>query len=113
MAENEKDAAKLLSVASDRHTTLRLFAQCTLHKLPHLLGLEVMYCFQETAYNVVVYGVVQACQTLAILNITRKTVGCHVIPASSSFRHYTTDNEHGPSSWFFQYLGLHLSMSWL
>ena len=28
--------------------------------------------------NVVVYGVVQACQTLPILNITPKTVGCHI-----------------------------------
>ena len=49
--ENKKDAAKLLEVVSDRHTALRLFAQCTLHKLPYLLGLEVIYCLQETAYE--------------------------------------------------------------
>ena len=48
--ENEKDAAKLLLVVLDKHTALRLFSQCTLHKLPHLLGSEVMYCFQETDY---------------------------------------------------------------
>ena len=49
--ENEKDATKLLSVVSDKHTVLRLFAQCTLYKLPHLLGSEVMYLFQETAFE--------------------------------------------------------------
>ena len=49
--ENEQDAAKLLLVVSDKHTALRLLAQCTLHKLPHLLGSVVMYCFQETAYE--------------------------------------------------------------
>ena len=51
MEENKKDAAKLLLVVSDRHIALRLFEQCTLHKLPHLLVLEVMYCFQVTAYE--------------------------------------------------------------
>ena len=51
MVENLKDAAKLLSVVSDKHMALRLFTKCTLHKLPHLLGLEVMYCFQEMAHE--------------------------------------------------------------
>ena len=51
MEENKKDAAKLLEIVSDRHTALRLFAQCTLHKLPHFLGSEVMFCFQGTAYE--------------------------------------------------------------
>ena len=49
--ENEKGAAKLLSVVSDRHTALRLFGQYTLHKLPYLLGLKGMYYFQETVYE--------------------------------------------------------------
>ena len=51
MEENKKDTAKLLSVFFDRHTALHLFGQCTLHKLPHLLGSEVMYCFHETGYR--------------------------------------------------------------
>ena len=51
MKENEKGAAKLLSVVSDRHTALRLFGQYTLHKLPYLLGLKGMYYFQETVYE--------------------------------------------------------------
>ena len=51
MEENEKDTAKLLLVVLDRHMMLRPFTQCTLHKLPHLLGSEVMCCFQETAYE--------------------------------------------------------------
>ena len=49
--ENEKDATKLLSMVSDKHTALRLFAQYTLHKLLYLLGSEVMYCFHETAFG--------------------------------------------------------------
>ena len=49
--ENEKDATKLLSVVSDKHTALCLFAQYTLHKLPYVLGSEVVYCFQEMAFE--------------------------------------------------------------
>ena len=35
----------------DNYTALRLFTQCALHKLPHLLGSEVMYYLQEIAYE--------------------------------------------------------------
>ena len=42
--EASKAAAEtLLRTVQDRHTALRLFTQCTLHGLPHLLGSEVLY----------------------------------------------------------------------
>ncbi|KAL7543814.1 hypothetical protein ACHAWF_011480 [Thalassiosira exigua] len=40
---NKAGAEKLLRTVPDRHTALRLFTQCTLHRLPHLLGSEVLY----------------------------------------------------------------------
>ncbi|KAL7528024.1 hypothetical protein ACHAXR_002233, partial [Thalassiosira sp. AJA248-18] len=40
MAENAATATKLLEAVPDHQTALRLFSQCTLHKLPHLLGSE-------------------------------------------------------------------------
>ena len=43
LAENISDAAKLKEVVSNLHTCMRLFSQCTLHKLPHLLASEVLY----------------------------------------------------------------------
>ena len=49
---NKADATKLLDTVTDHHAALRLFAQCTLHKLPHLLDSEVVYFFQEARYNV-------------------------------------------------------------
>ena len=49
--ENFADAKKLLEVVKDKHTALRLFSQCTLHKLPHLLGSEVLYRFQPEFYK--------------------------------------------------------------
>ena len=49
LQENMADATKLLETVSDHQTALRLFAQCTLHKLPHLLGSEVLYCHTPTA----------------------------------------------------------------
>ena len=51
LKENEADATNLLLAVSDQHTALRLFSQCTLHKLPHLLGSEVMYRFRESSYE--------------------------------------------------------------
>ena len=48
---NLEDSAKLTDNVPDPHTTLCLFAQCTLHKLPHLLGSDVMYCFSKTNYE--------------------------------------------------------------
>jgi hypothetical protein len=51
LEENLSDTSKLFSVISDHHIALRLFTQCTLHKLPHLLGLEVLYCFSESSYH--------------------------------------------------------------
>ena len=42
------DATKLLDTVSDHQTALQLFAQCTLNKLPHLLGSEVLYCHTQT-----------------------------------------------------------------
>ena len=48
---NLADSSRLLEVVPDPHTALRLFSQCTLHKLPHLLGSEVMYYFQESTYE--------------------------------------------------------------
>ena len=48
---NLEDSTKLTNNVPDPHTALRLFSQCTLHKLPHLLGSEVMYCFSETNYE--------------------------------------------------------------
>jgi hypothetical protein len=49
--ENKAQAQKLLATVTDKHTALRLFLQCTLHKLPHLLGTEVLYRFRESAYD--------------------------------------------------------------
>ena len=43
LAEKISDAAKLKNVVSNLHTHLRLFLQCTLHKIPHLLALEILY----------------------------------------------------------------------
>ena len=51
IAQAEAGAAKLLEKVPDHQTALCLFAQCTLHKTPHLLGSEVMHCFQETNYE--------------------------------------------------------------
>ena len=51
LKENLLDATKLLNTVTDHHTALRLFIQCTLCKLPHLLGLEVLYCFAKSSYN--------------------------------------------------------------
>ena len=51
LKENLLDATKLFNTITDHHTALRLFIQCTLHKLPHLLGSEVLYCFAESSYN--------------------------------------------------------------
>ena len=42
---NNVDVTKLLATVGNHQTALRLFAQCTLHKLHHLLGSEVMYRF--------------------------------------------------------------------
>ena len=44
MKENEVDIKKIPSVVSDRHTILRIFGQCILYNLPHLLGLGGIYC---------------------------------------------------------------------
>ncbi|KAL7532099.1 hypothetical protein ACHAWF_004011 [Thalassiosira exigua] len=46
---NKADAETLLRTVPDRHTALRLFTQCTLHRLPHLLGSEVLYAHDPTA----------------------------------------------------------------
>ena len=43
LSTNRAEAARLLAAVLDRHTALRLFTQCTLHKLPHLLGTEMLY----------------------------------------------------------------------
>jgi hypothetical protein len=51
LKENLLDATKLFNTVTDHHTALRLFTQCTLHKLLHLLGLEVLYCFAKSSYN--------------------------------------------------------------
>ncbi len=51
LKENLLDTSKFFNTASDHHTVLCLFTQCTLHKLPHLLGLEALYCFCEPSYN--------------------------------------------------------------
>ena len=51
LKENLLDATKLFNTVTDHHTALCLFTQCTIHKLPHLLGLEVFYCFAESSYN--------------------------------------------------------------
>ena len=51
LEENMADSSRLLDAVPDPHTALRLFSQCALHKLPHLLGSEVMYCFQESSYE--------------------------------------------------------------
>ena len=48
---NAADSTRLLEAVPDPHTALRMFSQCTLHRLPHLLGPEVMYCFQESTYE--------------------------------------------------------------
>lgn len=44
LQENMANATKLFETVSDHQTAIRLFSQCTLHKLPHLLGSEVLYC---------------------------------------------------------------------
>ena len=49
MEENSQDAEKLLDAVPDLQTALRLYSQCTLHKLPHLLGAEVMYTHTQQA----------------------------------------------------------------
>ena len=51
LEENKRDVAKLLKTVPNHHMALRLFAQCTLHKLPHLLGVEVMYSPMVTDAN--------------------------------------------------------------
>ena len=38
-------------MVKDHHTALTLFAKCTLHKLPHLLGSEVLYNFSPENYG--------------------------------------------------------------
>ena len=45
------DTSKLFNSVLDHHTALRLFTHCTLHKLSHLLGSEVLYCFSKSPYN--------------------------------------------------------------
>ena len=47
----EENATKLLQKVPDHQTALKLFSMCTLHKTPHLLGSEVLYRFQESAYE--------------------------------------------------------------
>ena len=42
---------KLLLVVSDYHTILRVFTQCTLHKLIQLLCSEVIYEFDDARYK--------------------------------------------------------------
>ena len=49
MKENSQDAEKLLDAVPDLQSALRLYSQCTLHKLPHLLGAEVMYTHTHQA----------------------------------------------------------------
>ena len=49
LQENNAITSKLLATVSDHQTCLRIFSQCTLHKLPHLLGSEVMYSFSGTS----------------------------------------------------------------
>ncbi|KAL7531480.1 hypothetical protein ACHAXR_004065, partial [Thalassiosira sp. AJA248-18] len=51
MAENAATATKLLEAVPDHQTALRLFSQCTLHKLPHLLGSEVLYRFLRSSHD--------------------------------------------------------------
>ena len=48
---NLEDSAKPVKTVPGPHTALRFFTQCTIHKLPHLMGSEVMYCFSETNYE--------------------------------------------------------------
>ena len=48
---NVEDSANLVNIVPGPHTALRLFTHYTLHKLPYLLGSEVMYCFSETNYE--------------------------------------------------------------
>jgi hypothetical protein len=51
LEENLLDASKHFNIGSDHHTSLCLFTQCTLHKLPHLMGSEVLYCFSKSSCN--------------------------------------------------------------
>ena len=51
LKDNKRDATALLEAVPNHQTALRLFAQCTLHKLPHLLASEVMYHFTENQYE--------------------------------------------------------------
>jgi hypothetical protein len=51
LEENLFGRLQAFNTVTDHHTALRLFTQCTLHKLPHLLGSEVLYCFAESSYN--------------------------------------------------------------
>jgi len=75
------------------------------------------YCLLNNVWgvfeiHVVVYGGIQACHTLLMLHITLlKQWDSILIHASLSLSHYTADEEHGSSSWFFQYPGLVLNMS--
>ena len=43
LENNIQQCQNLLAVVTDHHTALALFSRCTLHKLPHLLGSEVLY----------------------------------------------------------------------
>ena len=43
LENNIQQCQKLLTTVTDHHTALALFSRCTLHKLPHLLGSEVLY----------------------------------------------------------------------
>ncbi|KAL7533492.1 hypothetical protein ACHAXR_005267, partial [Thalassiosira sp. AJA248-18] len=51
LAENKATANALLEAVPDHQTALRLFSQCTLHKLPHLLGSEVLYRFTRSSHD--------------------------------------------------------------
>ena len=48
---SKKAANDILSSVSNHQTALRLFARCTLHQLPHLLGSEVLYCFSPSGHE--------------------------------------------------------------
>ncbi|KAL7531115.1 hypothetical protein ACHAWF_003634, partial [Thalassiosira exigua] len=92
MEANKADAEALFRTVPDRHTALRLFTQCTLHRLPHLLGSEVLYAHDPTVrqqWDAWVSPLSESIDTMADGFIAKLT-GRSSIPADSLLIAYIT-----------------------
>ena len=51
LSEVRSQAAALTMGIDDAHTRLRIFIQCTIQKLPHLLGADIMHCLPLATFK--------------------------------------------------------------